>query len=68
VALGLGLALVITTVGRDGIGNMLFGVHANDPLTYLAVCGLVSAISLLAVYVPAKRATRVQPVIALRAE
>jgi hypothetical protein len=72
VALGLGLgmslALLITTAAGEGIGTMLFGVDPNDPLTYMAVLALIAAVSLFAVFMPARRATRVHPVIALRAE
>ena len=68
VALGLGLALALTTVGRDAIGNILFGVNPRDPLTFAAVLSLVAIVSLVATLVPARRATRVDPMIALRAE
>jgi hypothetical protein len=68
LSLGLVLSLGIATAGSDGIGNMLFGVSARDPLTYIAVFTLVTVVSLLAVFVPAQRATRVHPMIALRAE
>ncbi len=65
---GLGLALTIAALGRDAIGSMLFGVSALDPFTYAAVTALVVVVSLVAVVVPARRATRVDPVVALRAE
>ena len=68
VALGLGLALALATVGRDAIGNILFGVNPRDPLTFAAVLSLVATISAVATLVPARRATRVDPLIALRAE
>jgi len=68
LAIGLLLALGITTAGADGIGNMLFGVSARDPLTYAAVFVLVALVSLVAVVVPAQRATRVHPMVALRTE
>jgi predicted permease len=68
LAVGLLLALGITTAGAEGISNMLFGVSARDPLTYVAVFTLVMCVSLVAVLVPAQRATRVHPMIALRTE
>lgn len=68
LAVGLGLALLITTAAGEGIGTMLFGVNPSDPLTAASVLVLVAAVSLFAVFVPARRATRVQPATALRAE
>jgi putative ABC transport system permease protein len=66
--LGLGLALAITAVGGSGIQNVLFGVNPRDPLTYGVVVALVTTVSLIATFVPAQRATRVDLMIALRAE
>jgi ABC-type antimicrobial peptide transport system permease subunit len=68
LAAGLGLALTIAALGRDAIGSVLFGVSALDPLTYGAVTALIVGVSLVAVLVPARRATHVDPVVALRAE
>ena len=68
VALGLGLALALATAGRDAIANILFGVNPRDPLTFAVVLLLVATVSLVATLVPARRATRVDPLIALRAE
>ncbi len=66
--LGVGLALAITAVGGSGIQNVLFGVNPRDPLTYGVVLALVTTVSLIATFVPAQRATRVDPMTALRAE
>ena len=68
LVLGLGLALVVARAAGAGIQNILFGVSATDPLTYAIVFALITAVSLLATLVPARRATRVDPMIALRAE
>ena len=68
VALGLALALALTTVAGDAIGNMLFGVNPRDPGIFAAVLSLIVLVSLVAILVPARRATRVDPLIALRAE
>ncbi|MBI3886394.1 MAG: ABC transporter permease [Opitutae bacterium] len=68
LALGLGLTLLIGVLGRQGIQNFLFGISSTDPLTYAAVGLLLAAVSLFATFVPARRATRVDPMVALRAE
>jgi predicted permease len=65
---GLGLALVLATLGGSGVQTVLFGVSARDPLTYTVVGVLITAVSLVATLVPAHRATRVDPMVALRAE
>jgi predicted permease len=68
LALGLGFALVVAAAAGNAIQNTLFGVSAKDPLTYGAVIALVTTVSLVATLVPARRATRVDPMVALRAE
>jgi predicted permease len=68
LAIGLALALGLAVVGGAGIQNVLFGVSARDPLIYGAVAGLVTIVAFAATLVPARRATRVDPMIALRAE
>jgi len=68
LVLGLGLALALAVAAADGIQNVLFGVTGRDPLIYVAVGALVALVSLVATVVPARRATRVDPMIALRAE
>ncbi|HVZ63320.1 MAG TPA: ABC transporter permease [Lacunisphaera sp.] len=66
--LGVGLTLGIATIGATGISNFLFHVNPRDPVTYSVVAVLIAAVSLFAIFVPARRATRVDPMIALRAE
>jgi predicted permease len=64
IALGIGLAVVVTRV----MSSYLFGVGPMDPLTYAGVSALLAGISLLAIYLPARRAARVDPNVALRAD
>jgi ABC-type antimicrobial peptide transport system permease subunit len=64
VAIGVIASLVLTRL----MSSMLYGVRAYDPLTFAGVASLVIAVAVLACYVPAMRATRVDPVTALRYE
>jgi putative ABC transport system permease protein len=64
IALGLSVAIVLTRV----MSALLFGVGPMDPTTYAAVSATLAAVALLATYLPARRASRVDPVVALRAE
>jgi ABC-type antimicrobial peptide transport system permease subunit len=66
--LGLILGLAAAAASARLLTSMLFEVKPNDPLTYLAVAGLLGAVALLASYVPARRASRIDPMTALRCE
>ena len=68
VAVGLGIAYTIAILAGTGIQSVLFNTNASDPAIYSAVLALVVVISSAAAVVPARRATRVDPMIALRAE
>jgi putative ABC transport system permease protein len=68
LALGLGVALALARVMGSAVQNILFGVSASDPLIYSSVTTLIAIVSLVATIVPARRATRVDPMVALRAE
>jgi putative ABC transport system permease protein len=64
VAIGIGAALGLTRL----MTTFLFGVKDKDPFVFTTVAVVLSLVSLLAVWLPARRATRIDPVIALRAE
>ncbi|WP_221032484.1 ABC transporter permease [Actomonas aquatica] len=70
VGLGLGLttAFVIATIGGDTLRAALFETSPRDPLVYLSVAVLLTVVALLALIVPARRATRADPMVALREE
>jgi ABC-type antimicrobial peptide transport system permease subunit len=68
LALGLGVALTIALLFGASIQNTLFKVNPHDPLTYASVALLLAVVSFFAALVPARRATKVDPMIALRAE
>jgi putative ABC transport system permease protein len=68
IALGLALGIAASLALTKAIQNLLWGVTSADPATFLTVTLLLAAVALLACYLPARRALRVDPVIALRYE
>jgi putative ABC transport system permease protein len=70
IALGLGGAYVLTKYLESSIrlSEMLYGIKPNDPLTYGVIAVLLTVVALIACYIPARRATKVDPMIALKYE
>ena len=68
VVLGLAIGLAAALAGTRAIANLIVGIKPTDPVTFVTVLALLSAIALIACWIPARRATRVSPLTALRYE
>jgi len=66
--IGAALGLIGAYLATRAITSVLYGVSATDPLTFVVVSVLLVGVALIACYVPSRRATRVDPLIALRSE
>jgi macrolide transport system ATP-binding/permease protein len=68
VGVGLALGLIIALAGTRVMSDLFVGIKPSDPLTFTVVVGLLTGIALLACWIPARRATRIDPLVALRYE
>jgi putative ABC transport system permease protein len=68
VLLGMVVGLLSAFGLKRWIGYLLYGVSHTDPVTFVAVAALLTVVGLLACYIPARRATKVDPMVALRHE
>ena len=68
IVVGLVVGVLAAYGATRFVQSLLFGVRATDPWTFAAVCGLLVVAGVLACYIPARRATRVDPMVALRYE
>ena len=65
-AIGVGLGLITAFVLTRALQSMLVGVSATDPLTFVAITALFLSVAALACWLPARRAARLDPLVALR--
>ncbi len=68
LALGVGVGVLLALAAARSAGSLLFGLQPNDPLTFAGASALLITIALIASFLPARRASRVDPMIALRYE
>jgi ABC-type antimicrobial peptide transport system permease subunit len=67
-AMGIGLGAVAALVAARSLRTLVFGVATTDMATYVAVAAILTVVALAASYIPARRASRVDPLIALRSD
>ena len=68
VLIGVVLGLLASVAATRGLSTLLFSIRPTDPVTYASVAALLTLVALLASYLPARRAMKVDPMIALRYE
>jgi macrolide transport system ATP-binding/permease protein len=68
VGIGLAIGLLAAFAGARAASQLFVGIRPTDPLTYIVVIAILAGVALLACWIPARRATRVDPLVALRYE
>ena len=68
VAMGIAIGAIAALAATRVMGSFLFNVSASDPVTFISVAGIFVVVAIAACLIPARRATRVDPTIALRYE
>jgi ABC-type antimicrobial peptide transport system permease subunit len=65
-AIGISVGAIVSMVMANLIASMLFGTTPTDPITFFAMMCLLAGVAVLAGYIPARRASRINPMVALR--
>jgi putative ABC transport system permease protein len=68
VAVGVVVGLAVALIGSRAVESMLFLVTSRDAVTFILVLSILTLVAILACWIPAQRATRVDPMVALRGE
>jgi putative ABC transport system permease protein len=66
VGAGLLVGLAVALIGTSAIANFIVGIKPTDPATFITVAGALTFVALIACWIPARRATKVNPIVALR--
>ena len=67
-SIGIAAGLIAAFAGARYLQSMLFGIEPRDPATFVTVAAIFAVVAVAAAYLPARRATRVDPMVALRVE
>jgi ABC-type antimicrobial peptide transport system permease subunit len=68
ILIGIGIGLLAALVLMPLVLNLLYGVSGSDPVSYVAIVVVIAAVGLAASFIPARRASRLAPMLALREE